>query len=240
MNQENVERLRSGISSFGLSLDDKQIQTFSRYSQALQEWNKKMNLTAITEEREIVIKHFIDSISVVPFLPEDVSSIIDVGTGAGFPGIPLKIMMKELKVTLLDSLEKRVGFLNHIISENSLLEIKAIHKRAEDLAREKEYREAYDIGISRAVAALPVLCEYVMPFVKVGGFFIAMKGSDVQKELTEAERAIYILGGEVQSVKQFHLFENYLERHIILIKKIRQIPGRFPRKSGKPSKSPLK
>ncbi|NLG89447.1 MAG: 16S rRNA (guanine(527)-N(7))-methyltransferase RsmG [Clostridiaceae bacterium] len=239
MTGENVKLLKNCSKSLGIILSDAQIDLFDRYLSELTEWNKKFNLTAIEEEKEIVLKHFIDSISAVPFLPKNSISMIDVGTGAGFPGIPIKIVLKDLTVTLLDSLEKRVRFLNHIILSHCYDNMTAIHKRAEELAHVREHREAYDVGISRAVAPLPVLCEYVIPFVKVGGYFIAMKGSDIQDELKASEKAVDILGGSVEDVKNFLLPGTDIKRHLILIKKIRQTPTMYPRKSGKPSKSPL-
>jgi len=239
MTEENVNLLKACSESFGIILSDAQIDLFNRYLTELTEWNKKFNLTAIKEEKEIVLKHFIDSISVVPLFPENSSSMIDIGSGAGFPGIPIKIVLKDLTVTLLDSLEKRVKFLNHIIHSHFYENMTAIHKRAEELAHVREHREVYDIGISRAVAPLPVLCEYVIPFVKAGGYFIAMKGSDIQDELKASEKAINILGGTIKDVKKFTLPFTEIKRHLILIKKIRQTPTVYPRKGGKPSKSPL-
>lgn len=239
MTSENTELLKSGAAEYGITLTEQQLNQFGRYHDRLIEWNEKINLTAITEEREVVIKHFIDSISVMRYLPEGIRTLIDVGTGAGFPGIPLKIVQKNLKVTLLDSLEKRIRFLEAVLAENQLSDTQAIHGRAEDFAREKSHREHYDIGIARAVASLPVLCEYILPFVRIGGFFIAMKGSEVQKELDEAGKAISILGGAIKKVDHFLLPFDPMERHIILIEKIRQTPTQYPRKSGKPTKSPL-
>lgn len=239
MTEENVNLLRSCSKSFGIILSDAQIDLFNRYLFELTEWNKKFNRTAIKEEKEIVLKHFIDSISVVPYFPKDASSMIDVGSGAGFPGIPIKIVLKDLAVTLLDSLEKRVKFLNHIIQCHFYENTTATHKRAEELAHVLEHREAYDIGISRAVAPLPVLCEYVIPFVRAGGYFIAMKGSDIKDELKASEKAINVLGGSIEGINNFILPGTEIKRHIILIKKIRQTPTMYPRKSGKPSRSPL-
>lgn len=234
-----MKLLKDGAAEFGIELSETQLNQFSRYHQSLVSWNEKINLTAITEEREVVLKHFIDSISVLRCFPQGAKTLIDVGTGAGFPGIPLKIVQGDLNVTLLDSLEKRVRFLDTVIAENQLTGIRASHGRAEDFARDKAHREAYDIGIARAVAALPVLCEYVMPFVRKGGFFIAMKGSEVQQELKEAEKAISILGGTLRKVEHFQLPFDPMERHIILIEKIGHTPSQYPRKSGKPTKSPI-
>ncbi|HEY8499624.1 MAG TPA: 16S rRNA (guanine(527)-N(7))-methyltransferase RsmG [Clostridia bacterium] len=239
MTEESVNLLKSCSKSLGIILSDEQTDLFSRYLFELMEWNKKFNLTAIKEEKEIVLKHFIDSISAVPFFPKDASCMIDVGSGAGLPGIPIKIVLKDLAVTLLDSLEKRVNFLNHIIRYHSYENTTAIHNRAEELAHAGKHREAYDIGISRAVAPLSVLCEYVIPFVKIGGYFIAMKGSDIQDELKASEKAVNVLGGSIEDVNNFLLPGTEIKRHLILIKKIRQTPTMYPRKSGKPSKSPL-
>lgn len=239
MTDDNIKLLKSGAAEFGIELSQTQLLQFSRYHESLIQWNEKINLNAITEEREVALKHFIDSISVLRYFPQDTKTLIDVGTGAGFPGIPLKIVQKDLKVTLLDSLEKRVRFLDTVIEENQLTNIQAVHGRAEDFAREKTCREVYDIGIARAVAALPVLCEYILPFVRKGGLFIAMKGSEVQQELKQAEKAISILGGALKSVDHFQLPFDPMERHIILIEKIGQTPSQYPRKSGKPTKTPL-
>lgn len=236
---ENIELLKKGAAAYGITLTEDQLAQFGCYHDRLIEWNEKINLTAITEEREVVIKHFIDSISVLRYLPEGTNTLIDVGTGAGFPGIPLKIVRKDLKVTLLDSLEKRVRFLDAVITENKLSDIQAVHGRAEDFAREKLHREGYDIGIARAVASLPVLCEYILPFVRIGGLFIAMKGSEVHKELEEADKAISVLGGKVEKVEHFLLPFDPMERHIISIQKVQQTPTQYPRKSGKPTKSPI-
>jgi len=240
MNAENVELLIKGFASFHIELTDKEINIFKHYYKMLMEWNEKINLTAIVDEREVVVKHFIDSVSVLPFLPGNAKSLIDVGTGAGFPGIPIKIVKSDIDVTLLDSLEKRVRFLNTVISETGLAGINAVHARAEEFGQDDEYRECYDIGIARAVSALPVLCEYVMPFVRVGGYFIAMKGSNIKEEISEGEKAVTVLGGEIEDIKSFLLPFDNIERNVILIKKLRHTPTKYPRKSGKPSKSPIK
>lgn len=239
MTNENIKLLKDGAEMLGISIQDEMLDGFDKYYNKLIEWNERINLTAITNERDVVIKHFIDSLTLINYLPANAKNMIDVGTGAGFPGIPVKMVKKDLSLTLLDSLEKRIKFLNELINDCSLKGINAIHGRAEELARNPEHRESYDVGTARAVAALSVLCEYILPFVKVGGVFIAMKGSEIQKELDEAENAISVLGGELEVVEKFSLpFEN-MERHIILIKKYRQTPPYYPRKNGKPSKSPI-
>ncbi|MDD4296859.1 MAG: 16S rRNA (guanine(527)-N(7))-methyltransferase RsmG [Ruminiclostridium sp.] len=239
MTDENIKLLKDGANTLGINITEEATISFGNYYRKLITWNERVNLTAITDERDVVIKHFIDSLTLIKYLPVSAKSLIDVGTGAGFPGIPVKMIRRDLSLTLLDSLEKRVRFLNEIIMESSLTDVSVIHGRAEDLARDPLHRGSYDVGTARAVASLSVLCEYILPFVKPGGVFAAMKGSEIQKELNEAAKAISVLGGKVESVEKFSLpFEN-IERHIILIKKIRQTPTQYPRKSGKPTKSPI-
>jgi len=232
--------LKEGAAAFGVSIDENIQEKFSTYTRLLLEWNEKVNLTAVTEEREIIVKHYLDSLSLGSLAEFDGKRMIDVGTGAGFPGIPLKICYENLDVTLLDSLEKRVRFLDVVIDALSLKNIRAVHGRAEEYGIKPEYREKYDYAVARAVAGLPVLCEYCLPFVRTGGLFIAMKGPSVEEELQEAGKAISVLGGELVGVRKFVLpFSDY-ERSVVLIKKCRHTPAGYPRKSGKPTKSPLK
>ena len=232
--------LTAGADALGVPLSEKNEEKFSAYTRLLLEWNKKINLTSVTDEKEIIIKHYLDSLSLGSAVDLKGKTLIDVGTGAGFPGIPLKILREDLAVTLLDSLEKRVRFLNEVIGCLSLDGIEAIHGRAEDYGVKQEYREKYDYATARAVAELSVLCEYCLPFVKPGGLFIAMKGPSAETELQEAGKAISILGGRLEDVKKLVLpFSDY-ERTIILIRKCRHTPAGYPRKSGKPTKSPLK
>ncbi|HOQ75242.1 MAG TPA: 16S rRNA (guanine(527)-N(7))-methyltransferase RsmG [Thermoclostridium sp.] len=232
--------LTEGADALGVPLSEKNEEKFSAYTRLLLEWNKKINLTSVTDEKEIIIKHYLDSLSLGSAVDLKGKTLIDVGTGAGFPGIPLKILREDLAVTLLDSLEKRVRFLNEVIGCLSLDGIEAIHGRAEDYGVKQEYREKYDYATARAVAELSVLCEYCLPFVKPGGLFIAMKGPSAETELQEAGKAISILGGRLEDVKKLVLpFSDY-ERTIILIRKCRHTPAGYPRKSGKPTKSPLK
>ena len=193
------DMLKEYSRNLGLEIKDEQCGKFEKYALFLQEWNEKINLTAITEDTEICIKHFYDSLTVFPYIKGN--NLIDVGTGAGFPGIPLKIIFPELKITLLDSLEKRVNFLNEVCTTLNLTEIEAIHSRAEDAGRNAIFREQYDICISRAVAKLPVLLEYCLPFVKVGGIFIAMKGREIS-EIDESQKALELLGGQIEDVKE--------------------------------------
>lgn len=232
--------LNKEAENYDLTLSQEKLYKFSKYANLLVEWNDKINLTAITDEEGIVIKHFLDSLSIFPFLPKDAKTLIDVGTGAGFPGIPLKITVENLKVTLLDSLDKRVKFLNEVCSALQLKDITAFHGRAEDFGSDKKYREHFDVAVARAVAALPALLEYCLPFVKVGGIFMAMKGPDAKEELKESKKALEVLGGELMEVKSFTLPHSDHERCIIMIRKCRHTPPSFPRKSGKPTKMPIR
>ena len=187
-----------------MNIDEEKVKKFQKYKDLLLEWNNKINLTAITEENEIILKHFIDSCTILKYI-EDNQKIIDIGTGAGFPGIPLKIMNKSLEITLVDSLNKRVNFLNEVINELELENIEGIHARAEDLGRDNNYREKYDVATSRAVANLSTLLEYLMPFVKVNGICICMKGPNIEEELNEAKKAINELSGKLEEVHNFKL-----------------------------------
>lgn len=235
----NLESLlKEGVMNFGVSLTEIQVKEFLKYMELLLEWNQKVNLTAIEDEREIIIKHFIDSMSIMPYFENKELKLIDVGTGGGFPGIPVKIAFSNVKVTLLDSLEKRVKFLNEVISVLKLNGINAVHGRAEDCGAAKEHREKYDISVARAVASLPVLLEYCLPFVKPGGLFIAMKGSSIE-ELESSGKALEVLGGEIEKVNTFELPFSEAKRNIVIVRKLRQTPTKYPRKAGKPSKEPL-
>lgn len=238
VDNELVELLIEGAKEFNISLNEEEIDNFFKYKSLLKEWNAKINLTAIEDDRDIIIKHFIDSLSILPFIKDDNLRLIDVGTGAGFPGIPVKIARESIEVILLDSLEKRVKFLNEVIKENALTGIKALHARAEEMGVSPEYREKYDICTARAVSNLPVLIEYCLPFVKVGGCFIAMKGSSTE-EIGNSKRALDIIGGKIEEVREFNLPFTDSKRNIIVIRKFRQTPTRYPRKAGKPSKEPL-
>ncbi len=205
------------------------------------EWNEKINLTAITDEKEVFIKHFIDSATCIAtgFIKEGMR-VVDVGTGAGFPGVPVAILKEGLEMTLLDSLNKRINYLKEIISKIDLKGVEAVHARAEEAGADRVHREAYDIALSRAVASMNVLCEYCMPFVKVGGFFICQKGPDIEAELKEAENAIKTLGGVVCEVKEYLLPFSDIRHNIIIIEKLTATPTKYPRKPGKPAASPIK
>ena len=229
-----VQRLKD----FNIKINDEQIKRFMNYMNLLLEWNEKINLTAITQPDEVKLKHFVDSLTVLKYINDD-DKVIDIGTGAGFPGIPLKIMNENTKITLLDSLNKRINFLNIVIETLNLRNIQAIHGRAEEIARNKLYREKYDVAVSRAVANLSTLTEYMLPFVKVGGKCICMKGANVNEELERAQNAIKELGGEIERVDNFYLSDNDNERNIIVIKKVKETNPKYPRKAGTPSKEPL-
>lgn len=231
------------LKEFQIEISEDQIEKFFLYYELLTEWNSFMNLTAITEFDEVIKKHFVDSVSlikVVPDIGEKEYTLIDVGTGAGFPGIPLKIMFPSLKVVLLDSLNKRVSFLNEVIMRLELKEIEAVHGRAEDFAKQKEYRETFDICVSRAVANLSTLSEYCMPFVKKGGLFISYKSDKITEEYENAKKAINVLGGIYENQIEFILPDSDIYRNLFVIKKIKSTPGKYPRKAGLPSKEPIK
>lgn len=240
MTNKNDEKFIKNLLSFGIELDDIKLEQFHKYYELLIEWNKNINLTAITEYGDVLTKHFLDSLAIVKAIDcKRTYSLIDVGTGAGFPGIPIKIVFPNIKVTLLDSLKKRVNFLDEVIKNLSLTDIEAIHGRAEDFAKEDKLREQYDISVSRAVANLSTLSELCLPYVNVNGKFIAYKSEKADIELIEAENAIQILGGGNIEKIPFLLPGTEFERNIIVIDKIINTPSKYPRKSGKPEKSPL-
>ena len=226
------------LKEFNIEISEEQIEKFNKYMSFLLEWNEKINLTAITQPEDVKLKHFIDSLTALKYI-KDNDKIIDIGTGAGFPGIPIKIMRENTDITLLDSLNKRINFLNIVIENLKLKNIQALHGRAEEIARNKLYREKYDIAISRAVANLSTLSEYMLPFVRVGGKCICMKGANVNKELEEAQNAIKELGGEIEKVDNFYLSNKDNERNIVVIKKVKETKSKYPRKAGTPSKEPL-
>lgn len=222
----------------GIELSESQAEKFELYYKTLIEWNEKINLTRIVEPEEVALKHFADSLSVVNCfdIPEN-AKVIDVGTGAGFPGIPLKFYSEDINLSLLDSLNKRLNFLNTVAQETGI-KVSTIHSRAEDAGKDALYREKFDVSVSRAVARLNTLCEYCLPFVKPGGSFIAMKASDYKEELKEAQNAVKVLGGEISSVNEFSLAEAG-ERALIVIKKINPTPEEYPRNAKKIKNKPL-
>ena len=224
----------------GISLTEQQSEQLYEYYRLLVEWNSFMNLTGITEFSEVVQKHFVDSLSIMKVKNmNDVDNLIDVGTGAGFPGLPLKIVFPHLKVTLLDSLNKRIDFLNAVIEKTGLTGIETIHGRAEDFAKPGLKREIYDLCVSRAVANLATLSEYCLPYVKIGGEFIPYKSGEVADELQDAKSAVFLLGGKVESCENFDLPGSDIHRSLVRIKKVGGCPKKYPRKAGMPSKVPL-
>ena len=236
------KNFENDLNEMNISISEQQLKQFQIYYDLLREWNSFMNLTAITELDEVIRKHFLDSASLIhaiPDLSEKKYSFIDVGTGAGFPGIPLKILFPDLSITLLDSLNKRVKFLNHVIENLELTKIEAIHGRAEDIAQNLSYREQYDFCVSRAVANLTTLSEYCLPFVKKKGFFISYKSEKITEEYEQAKRAIKILGGDFKNQIEFYLPGSDIYRNLFMIEKIQTTPKKYPRKSGLPSKEPL-
>lgn len=237
--------LSSGALEMEVPLSGESIAAFKVYASLLKEWNEKMNLTGIVGDSGIALRHFVDSLTLIPHLTRELRekggeslSLIDVGTGAGFPGIPIKVVMPSLRVTLLDSLQKRIRFLEAVCAELSLGDIESIHMRAEDAGRSKQYREKFDVATARAVAPLNILCEYCLPFVRVGGIFLSMKGN-VDEEADEAEKAVITLGGTIESLYHFTLPGTDMNRTIVVIRKIRPTPGRYPRSAGKPEKEPI-
>lgn len=236
-----MDHFKRKASALGIELNEKQLEQFKKYYDMLIEKNKVMNLTAITEWEEVIDKHFIDSISLVKAI--DLSGdkyVLDLGCGAGFPGIPLKIAFPNLKIVLLDSLNKRILFLKEVIEELGLEDIEALHGRAEDYARKSEYREQFDYCVSRAVANLTSLSEYCIPYVKEGGYFISYKSGKVKEEVKEVKKALYLLGGKMENMISFQLPETDMERNFVLIKKEKKTPKKYPRKAGIPTKEPLK
>jgi 16S rRNA (guanine527-N7)-methyltransferase len=225
----------------GLQLSKEQYEKFIDYMKLLQECNEKINLTAIVEDEEIIKKHFIDSIKAFKRDEfKNANNLIDVGTGAGFPGLPIAIMRDELNVTLLDSLNKRINFLNTVISKLGLSNVKTIHSRAEDGARDSNLREKFEIATSRAVANMSVLSEFCLPYVKVGGNFIALKGPSVDQEIKESINAIKILGGELINIYEVGIEDTELRHNLVVVKKIKECPKGYPRKAGLITKNPIK
>lgn len=237
----NKELLKKGITDFNIDVDEKMIDDFSIYREILVEWNQKMNLTGIEDEKEVFIKHFLDSVSIFKNgYIKDNMKVIDVGTGAGFPGLPMKIAKRSLDVTLLDSLNKRINFLQEVCKKIYIDDVEFIHGRAEDFGQDENYREQYDIATARAVAGLPVLMEFCVPFVKVGGYFICLKGPNADLELEESKKAMETLGVKFIEKIDIKLPEIELNHNILVFEKIQNTPSKYPRKAGKPSKSPIK
>ena len=239
MEKEDFKRIMiENLKEINIYLSDFQLEQFYNYMNILIEWNKFMNLTGITDPKEIIIKHFIDSLTVLDKIDKN-NTIIDVGTGAGFPGIPIKIASPDTEVVLLDSLNKRVNFLNEVIKKLQLKGIKTVHGRAEDYGRDKNYREKYDVAIARAVAPLNILLEYLMPFVRVKGKCLCMKGANSEEEISLSKRVIEKLGGKLIYTEEFLIPNTDMKRKIVEIEKIKNTEEKYPRKAGIPSKEPL-
>lgn len=233
-----IELLINQCKNLNIYITESQLEQFYLYMKILQKWNENINLTAILEDGDILQKHFIDSLTILPYINNE-DNVIDVGTGAGFPGIPIKIVKEDIKVTLLDSLNKRVKFLQEVIDNLALSNIDTIHNRAEDAGRNLDLREKFDIAVSRAVAPLNVLVEYLMPLVKKGGQCICMKGNNIEEELANSKKAIYILGGKLEKIDELYLPQSDIKRNIVIIRKIEDTSSKYPRKAGVPSKNPI-
>lgn len=237
---EYFDILNMASNKVGLQFNEKKYEQFMKYKALIKEWNEKVNLTAIKEDEQIIKKHFIDSMKVFEFEGlKSAKNVIDIGTGGGFPGIPMKIIKPEINIVLLDSLNKRINFLNEVIKDLQLEKIKAIHGRAEDFAQDRQYREKFDVAVSRAVANLTVLSEYCLPYVKVGGYFVAMKGPSVEDEIKSSKNAIRILGGRIEHIEKVQIEDSDLDHNLVIISKISQTNRNYPRKAGMVAKSPL-
>lgn len=236
-----MKKLISVLDQMNIRYDEDIIKKFEAYMDGIISWNEKVNLTSITDKDEFIVKHYIDSIMCAPCDEfQNAEKIIDVGTGGGFPGIPLALIAPDKEFMLMDSLNKRIKIINELCEELGIYNVTAVHARAEELAKNKSHREKYDLCVSRAVANLSTLSEYCLPFIKKGGYFLSYKGPDSEQELNDAKKAINILGGKIEREEKASLEDFELEHKIIYIKKIKETPAKFPRKAGTPSKEPLK
>ena len=240
MNKEGfIKEIILKLNEININIDEKTGESFYKYTKLLLEWNEKINLTAITDMNDIILKHYVDSLTINKYIEEG-KEIIDIGTGAGFPGIPLKILNPNNKFILVDSLNKRINFLEEVKKEINLNKIEMVHARVEDLAKNEQYRENVDIAVSRAVANLSTLLEYMLPFVKEKGLCICMKGPNINEELEDAKKAIDVLGGKIETIKNIRLPDSDMERNIVVLRKIKNTPNKYPRKAGTPAKQPIK
>lgn len=235
---EREEFKKIFLENINIDLTEKQIDDFYKYMQGILEWNTKINLTAITEEKMFIVKHFVDSLTINKYI-KDFKNLIDIGTGAGFPGIPLKIVNKDMKVTVIDSINKKLNVIRDLADKIKFDDLEIIHARAEELAQNKQYRETYDVATTRAVSNLSTIVEYMLPFVKVGGFAICMKGPSFKEELDDAKKAIEVLGGKIEKIDSLNV-GNDLERNIIIIKKVKNTPNKYPRGQSKPLREPIR
>lgn len=235
---EREEFKKIFLENINIDLTEKQIDDFYKYMQGILEWNTKINLTAITEEKMFIVKHFVDSLTINKYI-KDFKNLIDIGTGAGFPGIPLKIVNKDMKITVIDSINKKLNVIRDLADKIKFDDLEIIHARAEELAQNKQYRETYDVATTRAVSNLSTIVEYMLPFVKVGGFAICMKGPNFKEELDDAKKAIEVLGGKIEKIDSLNV-GNDLERNIIIIKKVKNTPNKYPRGQSKPLREPIR
>lgn len=237
----NLDSFKEGLTDLGISLSEEQLAQFIKYYELLIEKNRVMNLTAITDFQEVIQKHFLDSLSLVKVLEKNpAGKILDIGTGAGFPGIPIKIAFPDCSMTLVDSVNKKIGFIQEVVQDLGLHNIDAFHGRVEDLGHDVSHREQYNLVVSRAVAALPVLVEYCLPFVKIGGAFLSYKSVKVDEELSAGKKAIQVLGGRLEKDMRFQLPGTEIERAFLLMKKEKPCPKKYPRKAGTPTRMPIR
>ena len=235
------EALRKALEVMGAPADDETVNKYQQYMDGVLDWNEKVNLTNITDPEEFIIKHFIDSIICVDYPEfEEALKVIDVGTGGGFPGVPLAIAAPDKEFVLMDSLTKRLKIIDELCGQIGIGNVTTVHARAEELAKNKAHREQYDLCVSRAVANMAVLAEYCLPFIKVGGCLMAYKGPDADREVEEARKALFLLGGQVEEIREGNLKEFGIDHKVVIIKKVKNTPSKFPRKAGTPAKEPLK
>ena len=236
-----MEALKKALELMGGPSDEVTVNKYQQYMEGVLDWNEKVNLTNITDPEEFVIKHFIDSIICIDYPEfEEAGKIIDVGTGGGFPGVPLAIAAPDKEFILMDSLNKRLKIIDELCGQIGIGNVTTVHARAEELAKNKAHREQYDLCVSRAVANMATLAEYCLPFIKIGGCLMAYKGPDAEREVEEARKALYLLGGQVEEIREGNLKEFGIDHKVVIIKKVKNTPSKYPRKAGTPAKEPLK